>query len=607
MTSTSPARIDLERELGLDSDFIESCLALSPTDTVFSATDTISHVSDCEDLLSMTDNGNGDGDSGARRLTDNYPPAYTDFFGSSMPCIFKQGTVWEVRNGPEAQPFIREARPVYNVEKVESWRSVGQAIWKYIDTLDIEWTFINPLAYANDGEAEPFCSFVVVIGVKPFTVPFGRAIEVATVAEKILHNAGFAEAEVAVVEGEKTHSVARGPQLLSFNPLLDDVPELRKLFTSTLGPAIAPLKFPHYVGTGSLYYRFGGDDKRVALLTCAHVARPPPEHPNAGKTITNTSQPREEIISPGSGAYDNAIKALKADIGSQVRSITAWDAVLVRLGDPEPNENARITQRRTEHLSLVDGAKRRIEQVKELLNAVQDRADPSKRVIGFVLHCEPIEVSSGPHGFTKDWALIELYDDMIDWNTFRGNQVYVGTSLSHFFCRSVFSFTAARTTVSQYGEIMWPQAANSADYQYPADGLLQAYGIVQEDELRNPQHLDVYNQKCLLVVKNGTTTATTFGRVNGLESFVRHYPPYGINETSTEIAVLRYSNDYARFSEPGDSGSIVLDRTGKIVGVLTGCGGPTDSTDVSYLTPYFDVHAQLTAKYPGIHLYPVVN
>jgi len=154
---------------------------------------------------------------------------------------------------------------------------------------------------------------------------------------------------------------------------------------------------------------------------------------------------------------------------------------------------------------------------------------------------------------------------------------------------------------------MWPQSADSAGSRYPADGLLQAYGIVQEDELRNPQHLDVYNQQCLLVVKNGATTATTFGRVNGLDSFTRDYSPYGINETSIEIAVLRYSKDHPRFSERGDSGSIVLDRTGRIIGVLTGGGGLTDSTDTSYLTPYFEIHAQLTTKYPGIQLYPVVN
>ncbi|PIL30721.1 hypothetical protein GSI_06889 [Ganoderma sinense ZZ0214-1] len=541
----------------------------------------------------MTSNDNGKGDSGARRLTDNYPPAYTDFFPSLIPCIFKTGTVWEVRRGIEAWPFIREARPVYNPEKAEDWRSVGQVICKVMDTLEIKWTFINPLAYANDGEAEPFCPFVIVIGVRPSTVSFARAVEVATAAEKMLHDAGFAEAEVAVVEGETTHSVARGPKLLPFDPLLYHLPELRKPFTSTLGLSIAPLKFPHYGGTGALFYRFGGDDKRVALLTCAHVARPPPEYPNTGTTITNTSQPREEIISPGSGVCANALKTLTADgqyVLDQRRSIEAWDPVLVRLGEPVPNEPAMFTERRAEHLSLVAGAKKNIEQAKALYTTVQDRADPGKRVIGFVLHCEPIEVSSGLHGFTKDWALIELYDDMIDWNTFRGNKVYV----------------AAGVTASQYGNTMWPQAADSADYRYPLNGLLQANGIVQEDELRNPQHLDVHNRKCLVVVKNGATSATTFGRVNGLESFVRYCSPHGINETSIEFAVLRFSN-HRRFSEPGDSGSIVLDRTGKIVGVLTGGGPDEDGPDVSYITPYFDIHAQLTAKFPGIHLHPAIN
>lgn len=442
MTSTPHPRIYLADELGLDSGFIESCLAVSPTGTVCSVTNTTTNTltsptARALSLLLMTDNGNRG--SGTRRLTDDYPPAYTDFFGSSMPCIYKKGTVWKALDGPEAYSITREARPVYNAEKVESWRSVGQTIWKYINTLEIKWTFINPLAYANDGEAEPFCSFVVVIGVKPSTVSFGRAVEVATTVEKMLTNAGFAEAEVAIVEGEKKHHVARGPQLLSFDPLFDKVPELRKAFTSTPGLPIAPLKFPHYTGTGSLFYQFGGDDKRVALLTCAHVARPPPEYPNDGKTITDTSQPREEIISPGTGAYENALKALKADIDIQNQSIEIWDDALVWLGDPDPNEPARVTERRTEHLSLIDNAKKRIKQVVALYKAVQDRVDPSKRAIGFVLHCEPIEASSGPHGFTKDWALIELYDDMIDWDTFRGNKVYVGMSLLHVVLFDLFS------------------------------------------------------------------------------------------------------------------------------------------------------------------------
>ena len=42
------------------------------------------------------------------------------------------------------------------------------------------------------------------------------------------------------------------------------------------------------------------------------------------------------------------------------------------------------------------------------------RTIPDQRVIGFVLHSEKIEVSVESHSFTKDWALIELYDEKID-------------------------------------------------------------------------------------------------------------------------------------------------------------------------------------------------
>ena len=33
---------------------------------------------------------------------------------------------------------------------------------------------------------------------------------------------------------------------------------------------------------------------------------------------------------------------------------------------------------------------------------------------------------------------------------------------------------------------MYPQPVDQANYQYPQDGLLQAYGVVQGDEMRNP-------------------------------------------------------------------------------------------------------------------------
>jgi hypothetical protein len=154
---------------------------------------------------------------------------------------------------------------------------------------------------------------------------------------------------------------------------------------------------------------------------------------------------------------------------------------------------------------------------------------------------------------------------------------------------------------------MFPQPVDRANYQYPKDGLLQAYGVVKDAEIRDPQQLDVHNEKCLLVVKNGLTTGTTFGRANGLESFTRVYRDYSIGHTSIEIAVLPYDKSRGKFSHAGDSGSIVLARDGRIVGMLTGGAGLTDENDITYLTPYWWLEQQIKAKFPSCFLYEVVQ
>ena len=154
---------------------------------------------------------------------------------------------------------------------------------------------------------------------------------------------------------------------------------------------------------------------------------------------------------------------------------------------------------------------------------------------------------------------------------------------------------------------MFPHPVDQANYRYPQDGLPQAHRVVQDDEIHDPQYLDVHGEKCLLVVKNGLTTGTTVGRVNGLESFTRVYDDYNIQHTSIEIAVLPYDTARDKFSDAGDSGSIILARDGRIVGILTNGAGPTDRVDVTYLTPYWWVEQQIKAKYPDCFLYEVVQ
>ena len=160
---------------------------------------------------------------------------------------------------------------------------------------------------------------------------------------------------------------------------------------------------------------------------------------------------------------------------------------------------------------------------------------------------------------------------------------------------------------SDFRTIMFPRPEDQAGYKYPRDGLLQASGVVEHKEIRSPQQLDANGYKCLHVVKNGLTTGTTVGRVNGLGSFTRVYTEYGIKETSIEVAVLPCDRKRGAFSAPGDSGAIVLERGGGIVGMLTGGGGVTGETDTTYVTPYWWLDEQIKKVLPGCYLYDVVQ
>ncbi|KIK23512.1 hypothetical protein PISMIDRAFT_100358, partial [Pisolithus microcarpus 441] len=161
--------------------------------------------------------------------------------------------------------------------------------------------------------------------------------------------------------------------------------------------------------------------------------------------------------------------------------------------------------------------------------------------------------------------------DKFDWDTFSGSKVYVGGNLSSL----------------DYDKLMFPRPEDRAIYKYPKDGLIRAFGVIQADETHNPKHLDANGECCLLVIKNGLTADTTTCWVNGVESFTRIYDECGIEGTSMQIAVLPYGNANGPFSAPGDSASIVLDKDGRILGMITRSAGATNGTGVTHATPYW--------------------
>ena len=267
-------------QLNLDPRFIDACLAIQKHE------EKPYPLSTTETLVSK-----------AARLTEKYPNAYSDFYGSGTPCVYKSGPDWPVRKGPLAQGIVREPRPVYGHAIQPTWVSIGARICDELESVGIMWTSVNPLAYANAGEPKPFCPLIICVGVNPGSLLYDAAVSAAAVVKNILTDAGFPDIEVAFIESVVNRLT--GPKLLSFNPLVDRVPDLRKPFTLALGLSIAPRKYPHYEGTAALYFRLSKDDDRVVVLTCAHVARPPPVYHNTGMTHKEGSQRREEIVALG--------------------------------------------------------------------------------------------------------------------------------------------------------------------------------------------------------------------------------------------------------------------------------------------------------------------
>ena len=126
----------------------------------------------------------------------------------------------------------------------------------------------------------------------------------------------------------------------------------------------------------------------------------------------------------------------------------------------------------------------------------------------------------------------------------------------------------------------------------------------------NPTQRGFGGEPGMPLIKNGRTTGTTTGWLNGLETLTRHYGIEGVADFKTmETTIIpprgRSGNRYA-FSGDGDSGSAILDRNGRFAALLTGGGGLGDETDITFATPAYQLLPRIQDVVPGVDLFPVV-
>ena len=150
--------------------------------------------------------------------------------------------------------------------------------------------------------------------------------------------------------------------------------------------------------------------------------------------------------------------------------------------------------------------------------------------------------------------------------------------------------------------LMYPRINVPSDFDYPAERLLKLRGILSAKEICTPNNKDHRGDPMRYVIKRGLTTLTTIGCLTGFESHVRRYFTLG-NRDSVEVAVYPYDSDSGPFSKGGDSGSIIVVALGKLVALLTGGTGPTDSSDITFGSPMHWLWEIIKAEFPRADLH----
>ncbi|KAF8992693.1 hypothetical protein BDQ17DRAFT_1369257 [Cyathus striatus] len=319
----------------------------------------------------------------------------------------------------------------------------------------------------------------------------------------------------------------------------DSITALRYL-NLTLGLSIAPLKYAGSSGTGGLYLSDGDD---MYFLTSCHVV--PAEGQAEQSECCSSHAPRSpifddiDICKDEVKEYKDQLSQLRRDeeSGLDVKAIRADTELKLR------NEEANV---------------QKLEDFKN--NAINKLRDFDDRVIGHVVYA-----LIGEGCFIEDWALIKLNRGTIDWSTFKGNVIDLGSELI---------------------KDMYPDT-----FDYPDDRLLPIKGVVSIDELVNCG-------EGMTFIKNGVTTGTTIGRGIGM-IVVEHSIGNNTKLLGNMFAIAPVQVE-GRFSYYGDSGSIVVDSRGRAAGLLTG-----GNNDMSFIIPIALILERVKIAFPGMQLYSV--
>ncbi|KZV67004.1 hypothetical protein PENSPDRAFT_654432 [Peniophora sp. CONT] len=474
---------------------------------------------------------------------------------------------------------------VFNTPLNAVWLAVAPEIRQILKARKIRYSAFMPARFViHGGESgkDALGPIVIWTAVYPATTTAENAHHASP---DILALLGANGVEGAVVEWyEGAPEKLSGPQLLRVTNDTNPTHHVRRFLTPTLGMPIAPVELwtVDVSGTVTLFFHEGQDESgapsaKVFGVSNCHVLR---ADIAVDYEYKDTGAPPQYVRLAGDSRFQRGLDDIRARINGLATRI---DLLVREIAELEGKPKSEDLEEAEEEAVTVVAKRKMLTQAKkdvEVLEVFYKDIDSQWRLIadrniGHVVWAPRIFVDES--GYTKDIGTFEV--DAARFKAhFKGNVVDLGDK-----------FTPGQLTA-----MLDPQSTGRAVFEYPAKRLLRINGWLTRDLLGTPDRSDSYGEPCRTVMKNGNTTDLTVGRYAGLEAFL--CDEHGVE--SIELAIYNYDQRSGSFSDKGDSGSLVFDGQGRMVGIIHS-GMPRDgSNHVTFATPAWWAIEQLKKRYP---------
>ena len=494
---------------------------------------------------------------------------------------------------------------VFNTRLNEVWYDVAPQICKLLKDRHIRYSTVAParfLAHDEDGRSSRG-PIVIWISVHPKTATAENAHDVSPDIISLLETFGVQGAVIEWCEGV----VERLDGLPPLRVTLDTDPTyyVRHFLTAGLSMPITTKEREPDDAQGSVGFFFHENrtrrdepSTRVLGISNCHVLR---KTTTADYEFEGTGAARQLVRVAGSHHFQRGVNEIRTRIGrlgSDAELLVTEIADLeLQLTSDDPDEveeaEAGVKAKQTKLIKV----KKDIGVLEAFYNELNAQwSNIGRRNIGHVDWAPKISVDVEGDHYTMDVGTFELDKAKFKPN-FKGNVINLGAFC--FIFHIITSSDKKRLLGAKYSsgeltDMFYPLHNSRTVFKFPPNRQLKVTGIVTRERLANPDCFDSNNEPCLIVLKDGGTSDLTVGKYAGLEAYLCD----DLGQESIELAIYNYNKQSGDFSAKGDSGSLIVDGMGNMVGILHSGMPKGASNHITYATPAWWIEKQIRVKYP---------